>query len=131
MNRGVESGCRGSHRQQLTVLLEPEEGDEKCGEIRQRGWGSFFGGGERRERREVKLWERTGSFFLSREEGSTWEIHILDRSLPLPCGFGEEESRMGAGNLLKVMTSGSCRVYTMSEAFLMKGHGLEKWPGGE
>ncbi|KAI4532965.1 hypothetical protein MJG53_014768 [Ovis ammon polii x Ovis aries] len=28
---------------------------------------------------------------------------------------------MGAGNLLKVMTSASCRVHTMSEALLMKG----------
>ena len=72
-------------------------------EIGQRGWSSFVGGGERRERRGSKLWERTGSFFLSREEESAWEIHMLDRSLPLPCGFGEQESRMGAGNLLKVI----------------------------
>ena len=70
-------------------------------EIGQRGWSSFVGGGEQRERRGSKFWERTGSFFLSREEESAWEIHILDRSLPLPCGFGEQEWRMGAGTYWK------------------------------
>lgn len=79
------------------MLLEPEEGDGKCGEIRQRGWGSFVGGGERRERRGSKLWERTGSFFLSREEGSTWEIHILDRSLPLHVDLGRKSQECGQG----------------------------------
>lgn len=36
MDKGVESGCGGSHRQ-LMVLPEIEEGDGKCGAIRQRG----------------------------------------------------------------------------------------------
>lgn len=40
INKGVESGSvGGNHRQQLMVLLEPEEGDGKRGEKRQRGWG--------------------------------------------------------------------------------------------
>lgn len=58
------------------------------------------------------LWERTGSFSEQGRGKYLGDSHILDRSLPLPCGFGEEESRMGAGNLLKVMTSASCRVHT-------------------
>ena len=36
-NKGVESGCGGNHRQQWMVLLEPEEGDGKCEEMRQEG----------------------------------------------------------------------------------------------
>ena len=45
--------------------------------------------------RGSKLWERAWVFFLSREEGSAWEVCILDRSQQ--CGFGEEELRMGQG----------------------------------
>lgn len=36
MDKGVESGCEGKHRQ-LLVLLETEEGGGKCGEIKWRG----------------------------------------------------------------------------------------------
>lgn len=76
----MESGFGGNPRQ-LIVMSEHEEGDGKCGEIRQRGWGCVCDG-------EDKLWERA------------WKCLGDSYFRSLQCGFGEKEPRMGAGNQL-------------------------------